>query len=149
MKKKLIPITFIIIIITINISYAQVHAPSSTPRITPDIIKALLSKEVKYLFIDNSTFGDGHICGAMFISYLWCPPYGPKEKIKEIKIPKDYYLFCYWTWPDESDSARVADYLIRNGYTKAYAVKGGLQALKKAGGFPICPGILWEKWKDK
>ena len=30
---------------------------------------------------------------------------------------------------------------VRKGY-KAFAVKGGLGALKKAGGFPICPGLL-------
>jgi len=42
----------------------------------------------------------------------------------------------------------VADYFIRRGY-KAFAVKGGLGALKKAGGFPICPGLLKDIWERK
>jgi len=41
----------------------------------------------------------------------------------------------------------VADYFIRKGY-KAFAVKGGLHALAKAG-FPICPGLLKDKYMPK
>jgi len=42
----------------------------------------------------------------------------------------------------------VADYFIRKGY-KAFAVKGGINALKKARGFPICPGLLKNMWEKK
>ena len=126
--------------------YAQPPAPPNIPRITPEAIKSLISKGIKFIFIDSSTFGDFHICGAIYISHLWCPPYG-KERIKNIRIPKDYYIFCYCACPSEEDSSRVADYFIRKGY-KAFAVKGGLYALKKAG-FPVCPGLLQNLWKKK
>ena len=144
--KRMVLFVFFIILFIKSLAYSQPPAPHNIPRITPQTIKALISKGIKYVFVDCSTFGNSHICGAIYISYTWCPPYG-KERIKNIKIPKDYYIFCYCTWPDEADSARVADYFIRKGY-KAFAVKGGLMALKKAG-FPACPGLLKDIYKKR
>jgi len=42
----------------------------------------------------------------------------------------------------------VADYFIRKGY-KAFAIKGGMKALKRAGGFSICPGLLKDLWEKR
>jgi len=102
----------------------------------------LVKQGVKYVIIDSATFGSKHVCGAIFISYTWVPPWSKKPRIK-VKIPKDYYIFVYCTWPNEEDSARVADFFIKKGY-RAFAIKQGLKGMKKAG-FPICPGRLTEK----
>jgi len=82
-------------IFIIKISQSQPPAPSNIPRITPHTIKLLILKGIKYIFIVSSVSGDSHICGATYISYTWLSsPYG-KERIKNIRIPRDYYIFCY------------------------------------------------------
>ena len=98
MKKQIkIFYLFLVAIISTKFLYAQPPAPPNIPRITPKAIKSLIfQKRVKYVFIDSSTFGNSHVCGAIYISHTWCPPYG-KERIKNIRIPKDYYIFCYCT----------------------------------------------------
>ena len=96
MKKIFISLLSVLFLYIHSIVYAQPPPPPNVPRITPQAIKILISKGVKCIFIDSSTFGDSHICGAIYVSYRWCPPYG-KEKIKNIKIPKNYYIFCYCT----------------------------------------------------
>ena len=39
--------------------------------------------------------------------------------------PKASVLILYCAWPSEQTSARLAQKLIKNGYSKAYALKGG------------------------
>ncbi len=80
--------------LTSSVYSGAAHAPANVPRISAEVVKLFISRGVKYIFIDSSTFGDSHVCGAIFISYTWIPPYG-KNKIKKINIPKDYYIFCY------------------------------------------------------
>jgi len=41
----------------------------------------------------------------------------------------------------------VADFFIKKGY-KAFAIKQGLKAMKKAG-FPVCPGLLNDIYMKK
>jgi len=94
--KKIITLSLFLFILTTQKLCAQQPAPPNIPRITPEAIKSLMSKGIKYIFIDSSTFGNSHVCGAIYISHTWCPPYG-KERIKNIRIPKDYYIFCYCT----------------------------------------------------
>jgi len=91
--KKIITLNLAFFILIVQILYAT-PPPANVPRITPQQIKYLISKGIKYIFIDSSVAGDSHICGATYISYTWFPPYG-KERIKNIRIPKDYYIFCY------------------------------------------------------
>ncbi len=76
--------------------FSETRGEFSVPRISAKTVKLLILKGVNYIFIDSSTFGDSHICGAVFISYTWIPPYG-KNRIKRVNIPKDYYIFCYCT----------------------------------------------------
>jgi rhodanese-related sulfurtransferase len=38
---------------------------------------------------------------------------------------KDKTFVVYWAWPNEHTSARAVLILIDEGYTKAYALKGG------------------------
>jgi len=41
----------------------------------------------------------------------------------------------------------VADFFIKKGY-RAFAIKQGLKAMKKAG-FPVCPGLLYDIYMKK
>jgi len=86
---------FILFLISSNL-VAQPPAPPNIPRITPEAIKQIIKKGNKYIFIDSCSFGKSHVCGAIFISHLWVPPYG-ENRIKHIRIPKNYYIFCYCT----------------------------------------------------
>ena len=94
-KKFFIFVILFFIFISIR-SFAQQPAPPNIPRITAQAIKEIIRTGKKYIFIDSCTFGKSHVCGAIFISHLWVPPYGP-NRIKRIRIPKDYYIFCYCT----------------------------------------------------
>jgi len=87
---------FLFLFFVSNNSIAQPPAPPNIPRITPEAIKQIIKKGKKYIFIDSASHGDSHICGAIFISHLWVPPYG-RNRIKHIRIPKDYYIFVYCT----------------------------------------------------
>jgi len=91
--------TFLLFLLFPLYTIAQPQAPPNIPRIKAEEIKFLIKKQnIKYIFIDAGAYTIGHLCGAVFINYSWCgPPYGPKEKIKNIKIPKDYYIFVYCT----------------------------------------------------
>ena len=79
----------------LRLAIAKVPLPH-VPRLSAKAAMTLVKQGVKYVIIDSATFGSEDVCGAIFISYSWVPPWTKKPRIK-VKIPKDYYIFVYCT----------------------------------------------------
>jgi rhodanese-related sulfurtransferase len=58
----------------------------------------------------------------------------PAEWHIDASWPKGQLTVVYWTWPNEQNSARVAQFLRERGFREAYALRSGLDAWQAAGG---------------
>ena len=92
------------------------------PRVTKDDLKAILGNPD--LIIIDVRYGRDWTDSGLKIG-------GAEREDPEAfdswakKYPKDKTLVFYCAWPQEGTSASVAQKLLKMGYTKVYALKGG------------------------
>ena len=108
--------------------------PSSFPRISPaDALK--LYKENKAVFIDvrsNQSYTNQHIRGALNI---------PRSEIirRYAEVPVQKTVITYCACGAEESSGAAAANLIAHGVKNVWALKGGIDGWKSAGG-PVAAG---------
>ncbi len=102
------------------------------PRISAEEVKAKSDAGVNLVIIDSrseTSYAQSHITGAISIPVsIMAEPYSDLDSYDEI--------ITYCGWPDEQESARAVQKLIKAGFSNAKAVEGGFGALKAAG-FPV------------
>ena len=118
----------------IIVSGARQADPTSFPRITPaDALK--LFKENKVVFVDvrsNHSYTNQHIRGALNI---------PRSEIirRYAEVPVQKTVITYCACPAEESSGQAAANLLAHGVKNVWALKGGIDGWKSAGG-PIAAG---------
>jgi rhodanese-related sulfurtransferase len=103
-------------------------ASDGVPRVTPDEVRELL-KQGKAVLVDvrgTPVYKAGHVKGALDIALADIAQ-------RAAELPKNKIILTYCSWPAEHTSARAVQLLKEKGIENAAAVKGGYDALVKAG----------------
>ncbi len=103
------------------------------PRITNEELKKMIEAKEKVAVLDTqpkAVYDSGHIKGA--ISFPWKEEFSRDDVAK---LPRDRLIVTYCDCgPGESDSAFVADQLIKLGFTNVKVLgEPGINGWKKAG----------------
>jgi rhodanese-related sulfurtransferase len=95
---------------------------SEIPRISKEELKSMLGKP-EVVAIDVRTLWDRKMSLKQIKGAVREDPGDVKSWAK--KYSKKKTIVLYWAWQDEATSARVAQELIKLGFKKVFALKGG------------------------
>jgi rhodanese-related sulfurtransferase len=120
MKKKLL-LGCVVMFLGMGMFVSQLLS-ADAPRMTKDELKALFGNP-DLILLDVRSGSDWKDSDLKIQGAIREEP----KKIKSWaeKYSKEKIIILYCAWPNEGTSARVAQQLIKMGYSKVYALKGG------------------------
>jgi hypothetical protein len=99
MKRIMIVLSFLILTLISNVSYAQEwwqkwDSYPRVPKITAGEVKNMMLAGEKIVFVYAGYEVDQVVCNSFYIPYTKVPPSSDGSSLT-IRFPKDYWIMCY------------------------------------------------------